>query len=99
MEVRSRELLLEMGLKEPEEILEKYPHQLSGGQRQRVAVAIALAGDPSLIVADEPTTALDPETAKMVTDLLRRVADEKQKGILFVTHDLAVASALADRCW
>ena len=60
-------------------------------------MAIALAGDPSLIVADEPTTALDPETAKMVTDLLRRVADEKQKGILFVTHDLAVASALADR--
>ena len=97
LEARSRELLLEMGLKEPEEILEKYPHQLSGGQRQRVAVAIALAGDPSLIVADEPTTALDPETAKMVTDLLRRVADEKQKGILFVTHDLAVASELADR--
>ena len=97
LEARSRELLLEMGLEEPEEILGKYPHQLSGGQRQRVAVAIALAGNPSLIVADEPTTALDPETAKMVTDLLRRVADEKQKGILFVTHDLAVAAALADR--
>ena len=97
LEARSRELLLEMGLPDPEEILVKYPHQLSGGQRQRVAVAIALAGDPSLIIADEPTTALDPETAKMVMGLLRRVADEKQKGILFVTHDLAVAAELADR--
>ncbi len=90
-------LLTEMGIENPMEILPKYPHQLSGGQGQRVALAIALAGNPSLLIADEPTTALDPETARMVTGLLRRIADERKVGILFVTHDLGIAGRMADR--
>lgn len=90
-------LLAEMGIENPTEILSKYPHQLSGGQGQRVALAIALAGNPSLLIADEPTTALDPATADMVTRLLRRIANRKNVGILFVTHDLGIAGRIADR--
>lgn len=94
---KARSLLAEMGMENPDVILPKYPHQLSGGQGQRVALAMALAGNPSLLIADEPTTALDPETAEMVTRLLRRIADEKKVGILFVTHDLGIAGRIADQ--
>lgn len=94
---KAKALLGEMGIENPSEILPKYPHQLSGGQGQRVALAIALAGNPSLLVADEPTTALDPATADMVTGLLRRIANRKNVGILFVTHDLGIAGRISDR--
>ena len=80
-----------------EAYLNCYPHQLSGGQRQRVAIAVALACDPQLIIADEPTTALDPDTQSQIISLLKRIAADRGKGILFVTHDLGLARGLASR--
>ena len=90
-------LLREMGMKDAEKYLSCYPHQLSGGQRQRVAIAIALACDPALIIADEPTTALDPRNQKQIISVLKRLAAERDKGILFITHDLGLARDLATK--
>lgn len=90
-------LLRDMGLDDPERRFRQYPHELSGGQRQRVAIAIALAGDPELLIADEPTTALDPDTQNKIRNLIGRIAKEQGKGVLFVTHDLRLARGLADR--
>ena len=90
-------LLREMGMKDAEKYLSCYPHQLSGGQRQRVAIAIALACDPALIIADEPTTALDPRNQKQIISVLKRLAAERDKGILFITHDLGLARELATK--
>lgn len=97
LRTRAEKLLSEMGLEEPRRKMTQYPRELSGGQRQRAAIAIALASDPNLLIADEPTTALDPGTRKKITSLLRKIAKEKGKGILFVTHDLNLARGLADR--
>jgi oligopeptide/dipeptide ABC transporter ATP-binding protein len=77
--------------------LAAYPHQLSGGQRQRVMLAMALLGDPALLVADEPTTALDVTTQAQILALLRELQRERGLAVLFVTHDLAVAAGLCDR--
>lgn len=96
-ENRAAELLREMGMEQAEEYLDCYPHQLSGGQRQRVAIAVALACDPKLIIADEPTTALDSDTQKQIIDLLKNTARNRGTGILFVTHDLGLARGLASR--
>lgn len=74
-----------------------YPHQLSGGQKQRIAIAAALAGNPRLLLADEPTTALDATVQAQILDLLLKLVDERGIAILFVTHDLAVAASTADR--
>ena len=90
-------LLREMGMKDAEKYLSCYPHQLSGGQRQRVAIAIALACDPALIIADEPTTALDPRNQNQIISVLKRLAAERNKGILFITHDLGLARELATK--
>lgn len=90
-------LLREMGMKDAERYLSCYPHQLSGGQRQRVAIAIALACDPALIIADEPTTALDPDNQEQIIAVLKRLAEERRKGILFITHDLGLARRLATK--
>jgi ABC-type dipeptide/oligopeptide/nickel transport system ATPase component len=81
---------------EPENALKKYPHQFSGGQRQRVAIAIALACDPEVLLADEPTTALDVTVQAGILQLLRRLVDESNLGVLLVTHDLGVMSSIAD---
>jgi peptide/nickel transport system ATP-binding protein len=91
------ELLGHVGVPQPERRLGQYPHELSGGLRQRVMVAMAVAGSPSLVVADEPTTALDVTTQAQVLRLMARLREETRTAFLLITHDLAVASAVADR--
>ncbi len=94
---RARELLGELGVPNAAARMGAYPHEFSGGMRQRVVLAIALAGNPSLLIADEPTTALDVRVQEQVLQLLRRVAEERQLGILLITHDLAIVASFAQR--
>lgn len=91
------ELLRQVGVTAPESRLTQYPHQLSGGMCQRVMIAQALAMQPELLIADEPTTALDATVQMQVLELLYRVSEARKMAMLFVTHDLAVASRIADR--
>jgi peptide/nickel transport system ATP-binding protein len=93
---RSRDLLGLVGIPSPEERLSAYPHQLSGGMRQRVAIAIALLHRPDLIIADEPTTALDVSIQGQILHEMRRLARETGVALVWITHDLAVVSNLAD---
>lgn len=93
---RAVELLERVRVPLPREALGKYPHQFSGGQRQRVAIAVALACDPEVLLADEPTTALDVTVQAGILHLIRDLADEKNLAVLLVTHDLGVMSAIAD---
>ncbi len=96
---RSRvlELLTAVGIPAPENRIDEYPHQLSGGMKQRVMIAIALAGEPDLLIADEPTTALDVTIQAQVLQLLRDLQKETGMAILLITHDLGVVSEMADR--
>jgi oligopeptide/dipeptide ABC transporter ATP-binding protein len=91
------ELLRKVRLPDPEQALERYPHQFSGGQRQRLLIAAALTCHPALIIADEPTTALDVTTQREILDLLRELVRETGASMLFVTHDLGVVAQLCDR--
>ncbi|MFC3612873.1 ABC transporter ATP-binding protein [Lutimaribacter marinistellae] len=93
---RAREALATVGIPSPEERLAAYPHQLSGGMRQRVAIATALLHKPAVIIADEPTTALDVSIQGQILAEVRRLADETDTAIVWITHDLAVVSSLAD---
>ena len=93
--VRAVEEAARVRLPDPERIVERYPHQLSGGQRQRVAIAMALACRPRLLIADEPTTALDVTIQAEILRLLRRLVDEDGMSLVFITHDLAVLSEIA----
>ena len=89
-------LFKEVQLPRPENIFDSYPHQLSGGQKQRVMIAMALSCNPELLIADEPTTALDVTVQKTILDLLLRLKDERNMGLIFISHDLAVISEIAD---
>ncbi|RNL62530.1 ABC transporter ATP-binding protein [Nocardioides marmoriginsengisoli] len=94
---RAVELLTQVEIPLPEERLRAYPHELSGGMRQRVMIALAMAADPQLLIADEPTTALDVSTQAQVLALLRRIRDERGMSILLVSHDFGVVAAICDR--
>ncbi|PZV34704.1 ABC transporter ATP-binding protein [Mesorhizobium kowhaii] len=91
------DLLGEVGLPEPEVLRHQYPFQLSGGQRQRVMIAMALALKPDLLIADEPTTALDVTTQAQILALIRRLQREKNMSVMFITHDFGVVAEIADR--
>jgi len=94
---RTLELLNEVGIREPEKRLDAYPHQLSGGQRQRVMIAMALANEPQLLIADEPTTALDVTVQAQILELLAKLKSRKGMSLLFITHDLGIVRRIADR--
>jgi oligopeptide/dipeptide ABC transporter ATP-binding protein len=93
----ARELLVEVGLERPDDLARAYPHQLSGGQRQRVLLACALAARPRLLIADEPTTALDTVSQKRFAELLVSLREKRGMAMLFISHDLALVGRLADR--
>jgi oligopeptide transport system ATP-binding protein len=94
---RSIELLRMVGMPEPENRLEDYPHQFSGGMRQRVMISMALSCNPQLLIADEPTTALDVTIQAQITDLVKRLRDELGMAIIWITHDLGIVAGLAQR--
>jgi peptide/nickel transport system ATP-binding protein len=95
--LKAIEYLTKVGIPDPEKRVDYYPHQLSGGQKQRVVIAMALALDPELIIADEPTTALDVTVQAEILDLLRQVRDEFGTAIILITHNMGVVADLADR--
>ena len=94
---RTIELLTQVGIREPEKRLSSFPHQLSGGQRQRVMIAMALANNPQLLIADEPTTALDVTVQAQILELLEKLKQERSMSMLFITHNLGIVRKFADR--
>ncbi|MBO0909810.1 ABC transporter ATP-binding protein [Arthrobacter sunyaminii] len=94
---RALELLKEVGVPDPERRLRSYPNELSGGMRQRIMIAVALACEPDLLIADEPTTALDVTIQRQVLDLLRRVQTERGMSLMLISHDLHVVAGRTDR--
>ncbi len=92
---RALELIREVGITDPEKCLQSWPHQLSGGMNQRVMIAMAISCNPSLLIADEPTTALDVTVQAQILNLLHRLQQKNNMGMIFVTHDLSVVSSIA----
>lgn len=94
---RTLDLLQQVGIRDPQKRLDAYPHQLSGGQRQRVMIAMALANEPELLIADEPTTALDVTVQAQILELLAELKAKRGMSMLFITHDLGIVRKIADR--
>ncbi|NQD42633.1 ABC transporter ATP-binding protein, partial [Glutamicibacter halophytocola] len=94
---RAIELLDMVGIPEPDKRIKQYPHQFSGGQRQRIVIAMAISCDPKVIIADEPTTALDVTVQAEILDLLRELKDRLNTGILLITHNMGVVADMADQ--
>ena len=94
---RAASLLAEVGIPDPSRRLHQYPHEFSGGMRQRVMIAMALSCNPALLIADEPTTALDVTTQAQILDLLRRLQEAHGSSVVLITHDMGVVSEIADR--
>lgn len=99
LKTRALELLAQVEMPDPEKVYRSYPHQLSGGMRQRVMIALALAGRPKVLIADEPTTALDVTVERAILELLSKLCQEEQMGLLLVTHDLGVVRRSAQRVY
>ena len=97
--VRVLDLLRKVGIRDPEQRLDAYPHQLSGGQRQRVMIAMALANEPDLLIADEPTTALDVTIQAQILELLKQLQKEMGMAMLLITHDLGIVRRMAERVY
>ncbi|WP_337100303.1 ABC transporter ATP-binding protein [Paenibacillus sp. YIM B09110] len=95
--IKVMELLRRVGIPSPEHTYGQFPHELSGGMRQRVVIAIAVANEPQLLIADEPTTALDVTIQLQILELIKKLKNESEAGILLITHDLGVVAEMADR--
>jgi peptide/nickel transport system ATP-binding protein len=94
---RALELMTEVGIPNPKERLKAYPHELSGGQQQRVMIAMAIACEPKLLIADEPTTALDVTVQRQITDLIAKLQQRKKMSVLFISHDLGLVGEISDQ--
>ncbi|PSL36195.1 peptide/nickel transport system ATP-binding protein [Planomicrobium soli] len=95
--VRALEMLKLVGIPRPEQVLDEYPHQLSGGMRQRIMIAIALACNPEILIADEPTTALDVTIQAQILELMKEIQEKLHMSIVLITHDLGVVAEMCDR--
>ena len=96
---KSVELVREVGIPSPEKIVDQYPHQLSGGQRQRIMIALALACNPELVIADEPTTALDVTIQAQILKLFNELQQKRNMSLIYISHDLGVVASIADRIY